>query len=281
MTYEIAIQAVLKHEGGYQAIPADNGNWSGGKRNSGRLIGTKYGIAAPTLISWRQERGFKTTTAGDMKALTLADAKAIYRKQFASPIAYDDLPHGLDYALFDFAVNSGVSRASRFLQRIVGAKIDGLIGLNTKRAVQSYVRAHGVAHLIQRLNADRLAFMKRLKTWAKFGRGWARRVAEVERLALQLDARQDDFEWLETVAPVEGKAEGQMKKPAKEAGRDTSAIGGAGAVITEAAKQIEPLTQTSQVLQYVFVGLLLVGIGLTAYALFKRKSSDELEYGLA
>ena len=274
MTYEVAINAVLKHEGGYQAIPADNGNWSGGKRNVGQLIGTKYGIAATTLIARRKERGHKSTTKADMQRLTLITAKAIYRAQYAMPIKYDDLPHGLDYVVFDCAVNAGVRRASQFLQRVVGAKADGIIGLNTMAAVADYVAANSVAKAIDQFQALRLRHMQSLRTWSKFGRGWQRRVDEVTKLAKQLDAGQNDFDWLESIGRVDGKADGASKKPVKDIAKDASAIGGAGAVVTEAAKQLEPLAGTSQVLQYAFIALLIVGVGLTAYALIKRKGDD-------
>jgi lysozyme family protein len=271
MSYDIAITAVLKHEGGYQSIAADNGNWSGGKRGSGALIGTNRGISAPTLISWRKEKGYKSTTATDMRNLSLQTAKMIYRKQYAMPIRFDDLPSGLDYCVFDCAVHAGVRRASQFLQRVIGAKDDGFIGVNTMDALAAYVKANGVSAAIDGFQSVRLAHLKRLKTWAKFGRGWQRRVNEVARLAKQLDAQEDDFDWLEGVDRVDGKAEGASKKPAKDMASDAGYIGGAGAVVSEAAKQIEPLAQTSQILQYAFVALLVIGVGLTAYSLIKRK----------
>ena len=271
MSYDIAITAVLKHEGGYQAIPADNGNWSGGRRGSGVLIGTNRGIAAPTLIAWRKGKGHKTTTAKDMRNLSLQTAKAIYRKQYALPIRFDDLPSGLDYAVFDCAIHAGVRRASQFLQRVVGAKADGFIGVNTMDALAAYVKANGVGACIASFQALRLAHLKRLKVWNKFRRGWQRRVNEVTRLAKQLDAQEDDFDWLEGVERVEGKADGASKRPVKDVASDAGYIGGAGAVVSEAAKQIEPLAATSQVLQYAFVCLLVLGVGLTVYSLIKRR----------
>ena len=39
---------LIGHEGGYSADPKDPGNWTGGRPGVGKLLGTKYGIAANT-----------------------------------------------------------------------------------------------------------------------------------------------------------------------------------------------------------------------------------------
>lgn len=271
MTYDIALQAVLKHEGGYQAIPADNGNWSGGKRGVGRLIGTNMGIAAPTLIRWRKRHGYHVTTASDMKELSRDIVKQIYREQYAAPIRFDDLPDGLDYLVFDTAIHAGPRRASQFLQRIVGAKVDGVIGLNTLGATADYVQANSVAKLIQEYASARLRHLKSLSTWGKFKNGWTRRIQEAVKLALQLDARQEDLDWIETIRPVPEKPQGREKRPVAENARD---IGGLGAVVTEAAKQVEPLASASQIAQYAFIALLMIGIGLAVYSWRKSRVED-------
>jgi lysozyme family protein len=79
----------------------------------------------------------------------------------------------------DFAVNSGVSRAVIFLQEIVGVAPDGKIGPLTLEAIHKW----DSVKLIEKLCANRLAFLKRLSTWPTFGKGWSRRVSEVLHLA--------------------------------------------------------------------------------------------------
>jgi lysozyme family protein len=94
----------------------------------------------------------------------------------------DELPSGLDYAIFDYGVNSGVSRAAKSLQRILGLPVSGLIGDSDIVATQR----HFTADLIARVCDERLAFLKSLKTWPVFGKGWGRRVAEVKTAALAM-----------------------------------------------------------------------------------------------
>jgi lysozyme family protein len=86
--------------------------------------------------------------------------------------------------VFDAAVNSGPSRAAKWLQSAVGAVPDGIIGPATLKAVQG----HLVADSIQVYQAKRLEFLKNLATWDTFGKGWGRRVAEVSELSKQLTA---------------------------------------------------------------------------------------------
>ncbi len=104
--------------------------------------------------------------------------------------------------------------------------------------------------------------------------GWTWWVKGVTWRALELVAQEDDCAWLKSVSPVDCKAAGPEKKPAKERGLDATAAGGAGAVATEAAKQIEPLAQTSEILQIAFVALLVVGVGLTVWSLLRRRQDD-------
>ena len=89
----------------------------------------------------------------------MQEVHEIYRAQYANVIRYDHLPAGLDYAVFDVAVNSGTKRASRFLQAIVGQRTDGVIGMQTLQAVEDYVARHGVEQLIIRLCDNRLRFI--------------------------------------------------------------------------------------------------------------------------
>ena len=102
--FERALPLVLKHEGGY----VDHPNDPGGATNLGVTIGT--------LSSWLG----RPATKAEVKALTRATVAPIYRKNYWAAIRGDELPAGLDYAVFDFAVNSGPKRAAMALQRAVG-----------------------------------------------------------------------------------------------------------------------------------------------------------------
>jgi lysozyme family protein len=94
----------------------------------------------------------------------------------------DQLPPGVDYAVFDYGVNSGVVRAARVLQRIVGVEQDGKIGPITLAATAD----KNPAELVNAICDDRLHFLQGLKTWKLFGKGWGRRVREVRAAALAM-----------------------------------------------------------------------------------------------
>lgn len=166
LNFERALQAVLRFEGGYVDHPADPGG------------ATNMGITQTTLADWRGRRVSKA----EVRALTRAEAAAIYRARYWSAIRGDDLPSGLDLALFDLAVNSGVSRAVRLLQRVLNLKQDGRIGVRTLAAVA----ASETTALIRALCDERRAFLKALSTFAVFGRGWMARVVTIETLAASM-----------------------------------------------------------------------------------------------
>ncbi|MFC2248717.1 glycoside hydrolase family 108 protein [Labrys portucalensis] len=164
-----SIKLVFGSEGGYVNHPKDPGG------------ATKYGITAATLGAWRK-LGRKAMPP-EVAALTLAEATRILDKQYAQPIRYAELPSPIDYVVFDEAVNSGPVQAIRDLQACVGAKVDGNIGINTLRAVQG---VNDRAALVRKLCTRRLGFMRRLRTWVTFGRGWTNRVNHVQATALAM-----------------------------------------------------------------------------------------------
>lgn len=158
-----SLKAVLAHEGGYVDHPRDPGG------------ATNRGITFAVLKAWR---GAPITKA-DVQNLSEAEAAQIYKANYWDRVKGDDLPFGVDYAVFDFAVNSGVSRSAIFLQETVGVAPDGKIGPITLEAVAQW----DSIKLIEALCARRMAFLKRLSTWPTFGRGWSSRVTGVLKLA--------------------------------------------------------------------------------------------------
>lgn len=70
-----------------------------------------------------------------MRLIADAELSAIYKRQYWDK-AGRGLPVGLDYAVFDYAVNSGPAQAARDLQRVLGVKPDGIIGAMTLAAAQ-------------------------------------------------------------------------------------------------------------------------------------------------
>lgn len=165
--FNACLAQVLRHEGGYVDHPADPGG------------ATNLGITLATLAAWRG----KPVTKQDVRNLTVAEAGEIYRARYWLPIRGDALPPGVDLAVFDAAVNSGPARAAKWLQSVLGVTQDGEIGLQTLAAL---ARAPGPVTVVIDLCDARMRYLRGLPTWATFGKGWTRRVAEVEVEALRV-----------------------------------------------------------------------------------------------
>jgi lysozyme family protein len=161
--WEAAFAAVLKHEGGYVNHPKDPGGM------------TNLGV---TKRAWEAYVGNEVDEAA-MRALTPDVVKPFYKKMYWDKIKGDDLPSGVDYAAYDLAVNSGTGRAAKYLQEIAGVPSDGVIGPKSIAAIQ----ACPAGEMVDALCNMRLDFLKRLPTWDTFGKGWGRRVADVEEKA--------------------------------------------------------------------------------------------------
>ena len=74
----------------------------------------------------------------DMRALTPALVGPLYKRKYWDKVAGDLLPSGLDYAVFDAAINSGPGRAAKWLQELVGVTADGAIGPGTLAAAPNW-----------------------------------------------------------------------------------------------------------------------------------------------
>ncbi|MFD1197091.1 glycoside hydrolase family 108 protein [Brucella gallinifaecis] len=160
---------LFNEEGGFVDNPHDPGG------------ATNMGITINTLSAWNNAQA----SPQDVKNLTQAEATKIYQQQFWNKIDGDDLPSGVDYAVFDFAVNSGPGRAAKTLQAIIDQPQDGVIGARTVAAVS----AHSPEEIINALCDARAEWLKGLSTAATFGKGWLARVERVRTRALALAAK--------------------------------------------------------------------------------------------
>ena len=166
--FERCLTEVLRHEGGYVYHPSDPGG------------ATNMGITRKTLARWRKVSPWTDLPKAEMVGLKRDEAALIYRASYWNACKAGDMPAGVDLALFDFAVNSGPDRAVRVLQAALGVAADGAVGPVTLGAVN----AANPAKLINAICDRRLGFLGRLSTFATFGRGWTRRVAEIRAAAL-------------------------------------------------------------------------------------------------
>ena len=165
--FDAALSLVLKSEGGKVQNRADPG---------GR---TNYGVTQRTYDAWRKAKGLLPR---DVWLITQADVTDIYRNAYAAPMRFDELPAGVNYAVFDEVVNEGVNGGITALQRALGIPADGVVGAVTMAAAFRIAPAV----LINRLCDQRLGFLRRLRAWLTFGRGWSARVAFVRENALRL-----------------------------------------------------------------------------------------------
>ena len=164
MTFEEALEHVLKHEGGFVNHPADPGGM------------TNLGVTKKVWDEWIG----RESSEDEMRNLKPEDVANLYKKLYWDRVKGDDLPSGVNYCVFDAAVNSGTGRAAKWLQEAVGAVPDGAIGAKTL----AKVAAHDADSLVNAYCDVRLNFLKGLKTFDTFGKGWSRRVEGVRQTAL-------------------------------------------------------------------------------------------------
>ena len=170
--FEQCLEWLLEHEGGFSAHKDDPGGV------------TMKGITANTYQKWLSETLGNDATVDEEAMRNIPDihVEQIYREGYWDKISGDNLPSGLDWSIFDWAVNSGPGRSAKTLQRLVMVKPDGGIGPKTLAAISEY----DTARLIDDMYEKRQAFYERLKTFETFSRGWTRRNDETRDQARQL-----------------------------------------------------------------------------------------------
>lgn len=167
--WEKSFELMLGSEGGFSDDSRDNGN----KLPDGRPGSTMLGV---TQYNWENWTGHQVTHE-QMKKLKPADVKPFYKKKFWDACRCNDLPDGIDYLVFDFAVNAGVGRSAKTLQSAVGATPDGSIGPLTLAAVNAYNNPETVINLFSIAKEE---FYRSLDNFDVYGKGWLNRVAAVK-----------------------------------------------------------------------------------------------------
>jgi lysozyme family protein len=162
--FDSCLKFVLKFEGGFVNDPRDPGG------------PTNLGVTQRTLSGFLG----RPASIDDVKKLTPKTVAPIYRQNYWNKVSGDDLPAGVDLAVFDFGVHSGPRRGVIGLQRALGLADDGQSGPIT-------VAAAGKADptvTVQQVCAERLAFLSRLTVFKAFGKGLRSRVEKCEKAAL-------------------------------------------------------------------------------------------------
>jgi lysozyme family protein len=241
--YDACLSKTLAYEGGYVNHPSDPGG------------ATNYGI---TIAVARKHWNARITPEG-MKTLPLSAAKAIYRAEYWEKVKGDSLPAGPDLCNFDFAVNSGVSRANSYHAAM------------PKLAPVDYVKAYC---------KKRLAFVQSLKTWGTFGKGWARRIASVEAVGVKmaLQASGEDAEAVKKELQKEAK-----KASTKSKAQATTSASTAGGSATTAPSLPDVSTlDTSTTAGLIVVGIVVACVvGYFAYRAYINHQRSQAYAGAA
>ena len=162
--FDQSLAWVLKSEGGWSDQPDDPP--------------TMRGVTLATFRRYVKPGATKE----DLRRITASQIRTIYKRHFWDPVMGDDLPSGVDYCVFDYAVNSGIGHAAQELQRVLGVPIDGRIGPKTLEAARRRLPKTTVVLLQQ----YRLRYLRSLTKWGKYGGGWAKRVARVQEQAIDM-----------------------------------------------------------------------------------------------
>jgi len=172
--WDKSFELMLGSEGGFSDDPRDNGN----KLPDGRVGSTMLGV---TQYNWEHWTGHQVTHE-QMKKLTPADVKPFYKKKFWDVCRCDDLPSGIDYLVFDFAVNAGCGGSAKLLQTVVGVTPDGGIGPITLAAVNAIAENE----LVEKFSQAKEDFYRGLSNFNVYGVGWLNRVAAVKQKATSM-----------------------------------------------------------------------------------------------
>ena len=274
-TYEFALPKILVHEGGWANHPKDPGG------------ATMKGVTQRVYDGYRRN---KKRPLQSVQFISTGELQEIYRKQYWDAIQGDDLPQGVDYVVFDGAVNSGPGQSIKWLQRALqpyykGA-IDGVIGQGTLAALEQIT---DYDKLVSAIIVRREAFLRALKTWSTFGKGWLSRVRQVLAIGQQWafgsvgpeptffdggnhKAVIADAKPMSTKAPADGATGG---------GIATTTLGG---VLDSAKETLQPLAGDNVTISYVVTALIVTGVvsaiaGL-AYRYIAKRRNDELQDAL-
>lgn len=271
--FKEALARVLVHEGGKSNHPDDPG---------GR---TNKGITQRVYNGWRSRNSLPVR---DVYLIDDREVEAIYRFQYWEPVKGDALPIGLGYVVFDGAVNSGPSRSVRWLQRALAnpdVKIDGALGAVTLSKTKENTDHD---RLIAAICERRMAFLKALKTWKTFGKGWTSRVSDV-KTAGQAWAMGSVPAAAEYIEGANRKAlEDDVKSPPPSAPASVGmSAGGGTAVTSQLIEWLQPLSGMKTI-GTIIVWLTVAGVVVGGLAFLygrwaaakKAKIDDALDVGV-
>ena len=162
-SFPTSLELVLAHEGYFGNDPLDAGGM------------TNLGVTKRAWQAWVK----RPVDEAEMRSLNPERVAPFYKEMYWDTCRCDELPLGIDYAVFDFAVNAGVGRASKTLQTALGTAADGIVGKNT----MSIANSCDPDEFLEKFSRLKEQFYRSLQTFDVFGKGWLRRVSEVHHAA--------------------------------------------------------------------------------------------------
>jgi lysozyme family protein len=271
-----SMSRVLVYEGGFSHHPKDPGG------------ATLEGITQRVDDAYRQRNGLPPralSAALRSQRPWLAERDAIYRQQYWDRIRGDELPAGIDFVVFDAAVNSGPVQAVKWLQRALGlALVDGMLGEATLAAVEANLDHD---KLVADICGRRLAFMQALSTWSTFGAGWSRRVSSAKAIG-QAWATGSVGPQPVAVADLGGAAKAHEvslpQAPVSVGAGASAATGGTVTVgaldpLQQASSAITPLADSITIAKYVVLAITVVIAGVTLFGLYRNWKAQRAKDG--
>ena len=164
--FDKCLKMLLHHEGGFVNHPRDPGGM------------TNLGVTRTVYEKWVGRK----VSEQEMKDLKTEDVAPLYKQKYWDRCKCDELPSGLDWSVFDWAVNSGVSRSSKAIQQIVKVTEDGVIGPVTIKKILE----HDPNDIIMSFADIRADFYIGLSTFDTFGKGWLNRNNKTRQISLTM-----------------------------------------------------------------------------------------------
>lgn len=277
--FKAALEHVLVYEGGYSNHPKDPGGV------------TLEGVIQRVYDGYRKRKGKPQQALKASMRKTAAwknERDDIYREQYWNMIRGDEMPDGIDFVVFDGAVNSGPSQSAKWLQRALGVTADGNIGEATLAAINAHSNHD---KLVADICGRRMAFLQQLKTFKTFGKGWTARLTSVKSTGQALASGLSRSAGVSAVAapPVNDASAKATSAEISEAPVSVS-VGTAGTTIgtvttgtldtlQTTSATLEPLSEGIQIVKYIVIGITLLIAAVTLYGVWRNYKAQRARNG--
>lgn len=272
--WQRAYKVIKVYEGGNVDHPKDPG---------GR---TSRGVTQRVYDAYRVKNGKQKQ---DVYKASSAEVSEIYHDQYWKVAKCDELPSGVDLVVFDISVNSGPKRAYKILQAALRKRgntncpVDGVPGMVT---VQAVVDDSDNDLLIAEMGRRRLAFYMALDGWKVFGKGWRARNDNCVKIAQAWANGSVGPKPVQIDEMAKAMDADIVKSPVNPStGTGVSVAGAAGSSGVEvlqgqldsAQAALSPLSDYLVYAQYACTAIVVLGVIITAYGLYKNWKARRVE----